>query len=175
MRILVDLMQTQKQLGHDVFAIYPGNPSLFSRKFSIYNEGFSFNIPNYKIKHALLLPLFHGIKNTRPFMAEKFDGFDVFSDFFKSNQFDVLHVHTLMGLPVSFLIAAKENGVRIVYTSHDYYGLCPKVNFINQNGILCNGAFPERCEKCNEYAKPLLYLWLRNSRLLVILKKIMKR
>ena len=174
-RYAIDLMLMQKQLGHEVFAIYPGNPSLFSRKISICNEDFCFGIPNYKIQNALLLPLFHGVKNVWPFVAKNITGLEVFSVFFKSNHFDVLHVHTLMGLPVSLLIAAKENGVKIVYTSHDYFGLCPKVNFINQDGILCDGASPERCAKCNASAKPLWYLWLRNSKLLVFLKKFLKR
>lgn len=171
----VDLMHVQKQLGHDVFAIYPGNPSLFSRKISICNEKFYCDIPSYKVKNALLLPLLHGVKNACSFMAENDAGLDAFSFFFKNNHFDVLHVHTLMGLPVSFLIAAKENGVRIVYTSHDYYGLCPKVNFINQDGTLCEGATPEKCAKCNASAKPLWYLWLRNSKLLLFVKRILKR
>ncbi|PWK92659.1 hypothetical protein B0H50_13418 [Hallerella porci] len=53
----IDLMHAQKLLGHDVFAIYPGNPSLFSWKISIYNEGLCCGIPSYKIRNALLLPL----------------------------------------------------------------------------------------------------------------------
>ncbi len=171
----VDLMHAQKQLGHDVFAIYPGNPSLFSWKISIYNEGLCCGIPSYKIRNALLLPLLHGIKDARSFMAESNAGLDFFADFFKNNHFNVLHVHTLMGLPVSFLLAAKENGVRIVYTSHDYYGLCPKANFINHSGNLCEEASPEKCAKCNASAKPLWYLWLRNSKLLLVVKRILKR
>ena len=174
-RYAVDLMQAQKQLGHNVFAIYPENPSLFSRKIFVCDGGVCKGVFGYKIHNALLLPLLHGVKKTQPFISKNDCGLDVFRKFFRENHFDILHVHSLMGLPVSFLIAAKENGVRIVYTSHDYYGLCPKVNFINQDGTLCEGATPEKCAKCNASAKPLWYLWLRNSKLLLVVKRILKR
>lgn len=171
----IDLMQAEKQLGHCVYAVYPGNPSLFCSKNSICNDGEKCGVSSYKIQNALLLPLLHGIKKVQPFIAQKDDALDVFRVFFKNNHFDVLHVHTLMGLPVSFLLAAKEYGVRIVYTSHDYFGLCPRVNFIDQSGCFCSAADPDKCEKCNESAKPLWFLWLRNSKLLVLLKRVFKR
>lgn len=42
---------------------------------------------------------------------------------------DIIHIHTLMGLPIEFIRAAKELKIKIIFTTHDYYGLCPKVNF----------------------------------------------
>jgi len=171
----VDLMEAQKQLGHNVFAIYPGNPFFLFGRMGVCKERSRNEIGVFKIQNALLLPLLHGIKNTRPFIASPKDGLDAFRIFFENNRFDILHVHTMMGLPVSFLISAKESGVKVVYTSHDYFGLCPKVNFINQDGMPCECAQPYKCERCNKMAKPLWYLWLRNSRLLVVLKKILNR
>lgn len=171
----VDLMQSQIQLGHRVFAVYPGNPSLLSRKKTICEKKECCGIPTFRINNALLLPLLHGMKSTWPFVAKDSDGLDAFRAFFKVNRFDVLHVHTMMGLPVSFLLAAKENEVKIVYTSHDYFGLCPRVNFIDQNNCVCENADSKKCAKCNEYAKPLWFLWLRNSKLLILYKKMLKR
>ena len=174
-RYAVDLMLAQKQLGHNVFAVYPGNPSLFSQKIFVCDGGVCKGVFGYKIHNALLLPLLHGVKKTQPFISKNDRGLDVFRKFFRENHFDILHVHTLMGLPISFLIAAKENGVKIVYTSHDYFGLCPRANFIDRMGNVCEMAICEKCEDCSKSAKPLWYLWLRNSKLLVILKRILNR
>lgn len=40
---------------------------------------------------------------------------------------DVVHIHTLMGLPIEFLEVLKEEKIKSVFTTHDYYGLCPKM------------------------------------------------
>lgn len=88
---------------------------------------------------------------------------------------DVFHIHTLMGLPLEFLRIAHDRGIRIIYTSHDYFGLCPKVNFINQNGVVCPGDSAERCAACNVHAKSALFLKVRNAKWVVPLKSIARR
>lgn len=40
---------------------------------------------------------------------------------------DVVHLHTLMGLPKEFLEYLHTNKIKTVYTTHDFYGLCPKM------------------------------------------------
>lgn len=175
-RYAIDLMHSQKVLNHEVFAIYPGNPSLFFRKKNAVVKEKAYNgIPTFCIKNALFLPLLHGVKNPSSIIALKNEGLDCFRDFFQGARIDVLHVHSLMGLPVAFLLAARECGVKIVYTSHDYFGLCAKVNFVSENNHICKCAEPESCLECNKDAKPLWYLWLRNSKLLVLAKKVLKR
>lgn len=171
----VDLMQSEKQMGHEVFATFPGNPTIFCRKKDIVARESYSGIGCFCIKNALLLPLLHGVKDPKHFISNRTDGIEAFRAFFSTQKFDVLHVHTLMGLPIAFLIAAKENGVKIVYTSHDYFGLCPKVSFISSQGDVCCYSDPEKCINCNTDAKPSWFLWLRNSRLLVVLKKLLKR
>ena len=88
---------------------------------------------------------------------------------------DVLHVHTLMGLPLEYLQIVHDRGIRIVYTSHDYFGLCPKVNFINQDGEVCLGASAERCAVCNAQAKSAMFLKVRNAKWVVPFKTIARR
>lgn len=36
-----------------------------------------------------------------------------------------------MGLHCEFVDAAKELGIKTIFTSHDYFGLCPKVTFLD--------------------------------------------
>ena len=174
-KYVISLMTAQSQLGHDVFAIWPGNRFPFSKKMKVRQMKPYGKSLCYEIKNALPLPLFHGIRNAASFLTSELDGFDCFDNFFSENGIEVLHVHTMMGMPLAFLIAAEKNGVKIVYTSHDYFGLCPRVNFVNSYGEVCEGASSEKCCFCNRNAKSIWFLWIRNSRLLVILKKIFKR
>ena len=95
-------------------------------------------------------------------------------NFFDRVRPDVVHIHTLMGLPVEFLEVAKEMRIRTVFTSHDYFGLCPKVNFVDNEGHLCEGMDDKRCLVCNNTAWSRRLLWLRNSGIMVILKKMIR-
>ena len=72
-----------------------------------------------------------------------------FYDFLKKKNINIIHIHTLMGLPKEFISAAKNLGIKVIYTSHDYFGLCPKLGFI-YNGQICNNDNYEKCIACNE-------------------------
>jgi len=172
-RYAIDLMSAQSKLGHKVSAIYPGNPSLLKKNNIVKDDNYN-GIECFKIDNAPLVPLMHGIRNPKYFLTSDQEDSQKFKDFFKSNGFDVLHVHTMMGLPKSFLLAAKECGVKTVCTSHDYFGLCPKVNFVDHQDNVCDCADSERCAECNTNAKTVWYVWLRNSKLLILAKKLLK-
>lgn len=171
----ISLMTVQSQLGHEVLAIWPGNRFPLLKKMKVRQMKPYGKCHCYEIKNALPLPLFHGIRNTASFFTSELDGYDCFNKFFSENGIEILHVHTMMGMPLAFLIAAEKNGVKIVYTSHDYFGLCPRVNFVNSFGDVCEGPSSEKCLCCNRNAKSAWFLWIRNSWLLVILKKFFKR
>ena len=170
----IDLMQAEKKLGHRVCAVFPGNRFPIAQKMGIKSTKSYKGIPCWKIKNALPVPLLCGIQRANDFQSLETDGCEIFNTFFSENQFDVLHVHTLMGLPISFLMSAKKNGVKIVFTSHDYFGLCPRVNFVDSCGRVCDGSSPDKCASCNRRAKSVWYLWFRNSWLLIVLKKLFK-
>ena len=161
----LDLMLAERSLGHDVTMIYPGNASCMS-KISEISKCESFHGINvYKLKNGLPVPLLYGIRNPQLFMEHREIMF--FDDFMSTVKPNVLHIHTLMGLPIEILRLFKEARVRIVLTSHDYFGLCPQVNFINNEGKVCNQADALRCETCNENAWPAWLLKIRNAESLV--------
>ncbi len=167
-RYSLDLIQAEKELGNDVTILYPGNFSLFSNKSHFKKE----HAGIFQLTNALPIPLLYGISTPSLFMSKRdILGFDTFIEEIKP---DIFHIHTLMGLPKELLILMKEAGIRIVYTSHDYFGLCPKVNFINHKGKICAGADGKRCEECCKGAHGKLFLKVRNSKYVTPLKKILR-
>ena len=55
-----------------------------------------------------------------------------------------------MGLPKEFLEIAKESKIKIVYTTHDYYGICLKCNLIDSSNNFCDEFNVKKCAKCNQ-------------------------
>lgn len=166
-----DLMVAEQELGHSVFAMYPGNFSLRSKKSSFVRKRDICGIPVYQLTNALPVPLLYGIKNPSDFMdSREIQGFHEFIEQVKP---DVVHIHTLMGLPKELLQLFKSAGIRLVFTTHDYFGLCPRVNFIEDEGRICN-PLNRNCEKCASAAHGKMFLKLRNSKGIVFLKKVLK-
>lgn len=58
---------------------------------------------------------------------------------------DVIHVHTLMGLHKNFIEVAKDKKIRLVFTAHDFFPICPKVTMFRQ-GAVCDCV--QKCESC---------------------------
>lgn len=170
-RYAIDLMKEQSVLGHNVIAVYP-KMILTRSKIRFKNKGYIDNVMRYELIGALPIPLLYGIKNPSDYMIDYEGSKPTIKNFFDRVRPDVIHIHTLMGLPVEFLEVAKEMRIRTVFTSHDYFGLCPKVNFIDTDGHLCDGMDERRCTACNKKAWSRGLLWLRNSGLMVLLKKI---
>lgn len=83
----------------------------------------------------------------------------------------ILHVHSLMGIPRSLLNLASCRGIRICYTTHDYYGLCPTVNFIKSDHSVCEGASARACWECNAHAYSRLELFLHSLTTLYAVRK----
>lgn len=170
-----DLMQAQMRLGHLVAALYPGGTSLFEKYCHVHWDKLYNGIRSFEMTNPLPVPLMYGVKNAES--ATNSQNLDTYSfecllDDVKP---EVFHIHILMGLPLEYLQIVHDRGIRIVYTSHDYFGLCPKVNFINQDGEVCLGASAERCAVCNAHAKSAMFLKVRNAKWVVPLKSIARR
>lgn len=175
MRYAKDLMQAQMRLGHLVAALYPGGISLFEKSCHVHWDKTYDGIRSFELTNPLPVPLMYGVKDTESATnSKKLDtySFECLLDDVKP---EVFHVHTLMGLPLEYLQIVHDRGIRIVYTSHDYFGLCPKVNFINQDGEVCLGASADRCAVCNAHAKSAMFLKVRNAKWVVPLKSIARR
>ena len=171
----MDLMLAQKRLGCSVIALYPGGTSFTHRKCWVHQDKEYNGITTFELSNPMPVPLMYGVKDVESEMSSKKLDISSFLRMLDMVKPDVFHVHSLMGLPLEYLQEAHDRGIRIVYTSHDYFGLCPKVNFINKCGEFCLGSSCERCEVCNANAKSALFLKLRNAKWVVPFKKIARR
>ena len=150
--------ELQKQ-GFNVILLFPGiqNKKNVSRikQYKTINGSKVFQIVNaQKIT-------FSGIKKPREFIKEKKR--NNYEYFFKKYNVRILHIHTLIGLPIELIDAAKKSEVKVVFTTHDYFGLCPKINLYNYHNRICYDFYDgNACIKCNNESKEDS-VWKRNT------------
>ncbi len=155
-KFCLDLMVQQNMDGHQVAMIWPGKIGLINKKISVIDRGSAIlkekeiNIHNFEIINPLPISYDEGIKQFDVFMYDA--GKEIYRQFLDDFQPDILHVHTLMGLHKSLIAASKEKGIRLVYTAHDFFPVCPKVTMF-RNGEICRTADScEECSACNSTA-----------------------
>lgn len=126
-----ELTETLAERHHDVTLSYPGHMQLLNNKPKFKFRKTRDDYKVYELVNPMPVSLGLGIDSPSAFYAPK----DVkyIEDFLRKQQFDVIHIHTLMGLPLEFLQVAHKLGVRLIYTTHDFYGLCPK--FLEKNAV----------------------------------------
>lgn len=158
-----DLMEEQANKGDSVYLLFPGQIRFINNatKIKYYKKYNKVNV--YEMINPLPVPLLNGILNPKEFCKriEK----NIFIDFLNEIKVDVVHIHTFMGLYKEFLDACKLMGIKIVYTTHDYFGICTKVNFIDTRGKLCETIDIEKCMNCNKTGYSLLTIKLLQSKL----------
>lgn len=158
----VDLMVEQTKTAR-VWLLYPSGWRWWSRGIYCKAGGVVKEIETVKLKNSLPIPILYGVKSPEDFIAGRTISICEMERLYNMIKPDVFHVHTLMGLPKELLLFLKNKGVKLVFTSHDYFGICPKVNLIDSDGKLCDNPSAERCAECNRNAKSTLFLRLRNS------------
>ncbi|MDR2927928.1 MAG: glycosyltransferase [Cytophagaceae bacterium] len=156
----VDLMQSQIEQGNQVGMIWAGQIRLFCRKTSIKKHKTNNKVASYEIINPLPVPLDEGIKDIDRYTAAC--DMQVYSDFLHELHPDIIHIHTLMGMHKEFLDVAKSMKIRLIYTTHDYFGICAKVTLF-YNGDVCNDTECYNCEICNQTAISLKKIYLLQS------------
>ena len=149
-------MWAQKEKGHQVVMMWPGKMNLtghfvrFKRSSNmqkINHEPVIFE--SYEMINPLPVPLDEGILEVDKYM-EPCQNPEVLEEILRKINPDALHIHTFQGLYPELLIAAKELGIKTVFTTHDYFGICPKINLF-RDGDVCNGDCG-KCAGCNKDA-----------------------
>lgn len=164
----MDIMNGQIKDGHKVMAIWPGKIELLSNRTRIKKRKVRYGIENYEIINPLPVSLDEGISDIRLFM--KSGDIKVFYSFLEKVKPDVVHIHTLMGLHSEFVKAMNLLEIKSIFTTHDYFGICPKVN-LYRNGKACeNDHNCMDCVSCNQNALSFWKIYLLQSHFYQMIK-----
>lgn len=146
-KLCVDLMVQQAKEGHTVAMLWPGQMGFVNREVAIKkheNAKLSGqNILSFEVINPLPVSFDEGIADIAAFTKNV--EAEAYRRLLDNFQPDVIHVHTLMGLHKSFLEAAKEKNIRLVFTAHDFFPICPKVTMF-RHGAVCDCV--QNCESC---------------------------
>lgn len=173
-----DLMVAQVTDGNEVLALWPGQIKFYSAEPYIKEGKKIEGIRNFELINPLPISLDEGIS--------EFDAFskpcdvDIYVSFFQKEKPDVIHIHTLMGLHREFVQAANQLKIRTIFTSHDYFGLCPKVTLYRYGECCDNDDGCRNCIQCNLHPLSLkkiqlmqspMYRWVKNTSVVKKLRK----
>lgn len=151
-----DLMIEQLRRGNDVILLIPGRVSFEKNaKCKIKKDKLYHGATVYRIDNALPVSMFNGIKDISLYTRSCDEAMVV--SFFEEHKPDIFHIHTLMGLNKEWLGVAKSLKIPTVYTTHDYFGICPKGTLFKEEHV-CEDSKWNTCEFCcvNAYSKKRL-------------------
>lgn len=181
-RYCTELMQAQAKCGDEVVLLYPGRflPGRMRTLSSLWKE-----IATYEIINPLPVALTYGIGDPVPFFAPC-RNLSAYETLLQKINPDVVHVHCFQGVHLEFFETVKRRGIPIVYTTHDYYPICPRCTLINSEGSECSdGPSPKECCACNfrrgmSYRNSLVmqsqtYARLKETKIVKCLGSIAKR
>lgn len=145
-KYVVDLMAAQRRSGYEVGMLWPGQMKT-GKESKIISCGKVEGINSYQLINPLPLSQIYGIENTKIFQENR--DVSLCADFIENLNPDVIHIHTLMGMPKELIELLSIKQVRTVYTTHDFFGICPKtILFFNHqscaDNVDCLG-----CPECN--------------------------
>ena len=162
-KFCMDLMIEQNRDGHQIALMWPGQMGFISKNILIRDRGIWKNdrdgvdtgdygvaIRSFEVINPLPISYDEGIKDFQLF--KQYGDKKPYAEFLQSCKPDIIHVHTLMGLHKSFLDAAREAGIRLVFSAHDFFPACPKVTMF-RCGKLCDSIQSyKECGICNTTA-----------------------
>ncbi|MEK6461151.1 MULTISPECIES: glycosyltransferase [Heyndrickxia] len=160
----IDLMLNQQRNNDRVILFFPGHYSLKKTTQLKYFCEFG-GIDVFEIVNPLPVPLLGGVREPERFM-KKVNPKNIYEIFLKNIRPDIIHIHTLMGLHKEFFLAARKLDIKIVFTTHDYYGLDTHVNLLDNNGMEYLGYKDlEKCAISNQSAYSISRICIMQSRL----------
>lgn len=162
----LDLMEEQTRAGHTVGMLWPGAIQSFHEPLKIKRHkperlpGGSM-VQNFEMINSLPIPMLDGIREIDAFMRPV--EAQVLHAFLSKNEIDAIHVHTLMGFPKELIEQADKLNMKTVYTTHDYFGICPKWGLIQKGTICVDDHNCVDCIECNKTALSLKQLQFLQS------------
>jgi glycosyltransferase involved in cell wall biosynthesis len=73
-----------------------------------------------------------------------------FSELLIKHRIELVHIHHLSGHPPALATVAKNLGIPVIYSAHDYFGICHVSNLLNDKDKYCRPETLEMtdCDKC---------------------------
>ena len=132
---------------NEVYLMYPGQINPFSHKIRLSKKKTKYLFQTIEMKNPLPVSLGLGIEDEDYYIQKR--DITALKKLIKDIKPDVVHLHTLMGLPKEFLEYLHTNKIKTVYTTHDFYGLCPKMLKKNPQKELKTSKCTYDCMLCN--------------------------
>ncbi len=150
-KFCMDLMIQQYRMGHQVALVWPGHISTLNSKTAVkQKKTVTLNnayIISFEVINPLPISYDEGITDIQVFTQEGDE--EPYQKFLEQYRPDVIHIHTLMGLHKSFVRSAKKLGIRIVFTTHDFFPICPKVTMFRDGRNCTSISDCSVCGSCN--------------------------
>ena len=146
-KFCMDIMLEQKQKGHEVSLLWPGEIKIFKKEVSIKYRGVCQDIENWENINPLPISYDEGVIDIESFTVpcDK----SVFIGFLRECSPDIVHIHTLMGLHKEFIEALNELRIKSVFSVHDFFTICPKVTMFRKNKVCEYVDTCAECPQCN--------------------------
>lgn len=160
-------------MGHDVLMLWPGtywaknNKVAFRTHKPFCHDGES--IGSIELVNSLPVPLLNGISDIPAYTQRK--SFTAIRRFLGDAEIEAVHAHTLMGLPSELVLACADLEIPCVFTTHDYFGICPHW-MLFRSGDVCTD--DHDCRFCSGCCRDSLSIWkirLLQSRLYAKVKE----
>ncbi|CCI81956.1 glycosyltransferase [Lactobacillus hominis] len=110
---------------NEVYLMYPGQINPYSNKIKLVEKKDKYPFQTIEMKNPLPVSLGLGVNEEKYYMQKR--NISALKKLITDIQPDIVHLHTLMGLPKEFLEYLRQQNIKTVYTTHDFYGLCPKM------------------------------------------------
>ncbi len=178
-KFCMDLMKQQKNEGHKVALLWPGRMNLRGGGTAIKDRGYVDFIRSFEIVNPLPISYDEGISDIDLFTTDVDE--TVYEPLLKKLSPDIIHLHTLMGLHMAFILCAKNLGIKLIFTAHDFFPICPKVTMYRKKAVCTSAKSCKDCASCNSAALTISRIKLLQSPLYrklkdnIIIKKIRKK
>lgn len=133
--------------SNEVYLLYPGQINPFSKKMVLRKKKTKYDFSVIEMQNPLPVSLGLGTIDEDKYMEER--DITALKNFVEKINPDVVHFHTFMGIPKAFLDYLNQAKIRVVYTTHDFYGLCPKMLADNPKELLRSSKCSYDCMLCN--------------------------
>lgn len=169
-KFCVDLIKQQTVDGDQSAMLWPGRMGIINQETAIKEKGKVSGISSFEIINPLPVPYDEGICDFETFTAVGYE--ESYTNFLKDYLPDVIHIHTLMGLHRSLLEVSRSLNIRLVFSAHDFFPICPKVTMFRCGQVCRSAGDCSDCGQCNTTALSMSKIRVLQSPVYRLIKEV---